>query len=55
MTRIDVLRASERAYKAFPRPRRITVRVKQINFHLPAWSTNAHIVIKQSLYLYSVT
>ncbi len=41
MTRIDALRASERDYNAFPRPRRITVRVKQMNFNLPACSTNA--------------
>ncbi len=41
MTRIDALRASERAYKLFPRPRRIILRVKQMNFHLPARSTNA--------------
>ncbi len=41
MTRIDALRVSERAYKAFQWPRRVTVRVKQMNFNLPACSTNA--------------
>ncbi len=41
MTRIDALRPSERAYRTFPRSRLVTVRVKQMNFNLPACSINA--------------
>ncbi len=41
ITRIDALRPSERAYRTLTRSRRVTVRVKQMNFNLPACSTNA--------------